>query len=165
MGYENVDVTRIDSAAEFPLGAKFTPGDRDEEYRYVKYNQGSNSVTATAGYLGYFIGAGTSTPDFGEVTCDYNSATTYVTLTSLPAGFFQSALSNGKYGWVQTRGRNKVAMLTDGNVAQGNEIVADASANGRVKPAGGVVTVGTALAADSSTAQSIGTAIIKIKTW
>lgn len=165
MNYVNVDVTRIDSEAKFPLGAKYTPVDGNEEYRYVKYNQGSNSVTATAGYLAYFVGAGTSTPEFGEVTCDYNSATTYVTLTSLPAGFFQSALTDGDYGWVQTKGRNKVAMLTDGNVAQGNEIVADASANGRVKPAGGVVVVAFALAADASTAQAIGTAICNVKTW
>lgn len=165
MDYINIDPTRIDSTAEYPLGARGRPANKDEEYRYVKYNQGSNSVSATAGYLAYFVGAGTSTPDFGEVTCDYASATTYVTLTSLPAGFVQAALTDGKYGWVQTKGRNKVAMLTDGSVTQGAEIVADASANGRVKVAGGVCVVAFALAADASTAQAIGTAICNVKTW
>jgi hypothetical protein len=165
MNYINADVTRIDSEAKYPLGAKHNPVDGNEEFRYVKYNQGSNSVSATAGYLAYMIGAGTSTPEFAEVTCDYNSATTYVTLTAVPAGFFQSALTDGKYGWVQTKGRNKVAMLTDGSVTQNSEIVADPTANGRVKVAGGVITVGTALAADSSTSQAIGTAICNVKTW
>lgn len=163
----DVDVTRVDATPKYNLGAKYRPkGLSDpEEFMYVKHNAGSNSVTVVPGFLGYFIGAGTSTPERYEVTADYNSATTYVTLTNMPAGFYQSVPDDGEYCWVQTKGPNRFAMLSANDIAQNSLIQPDTSANGQVKAyASGVVVVASAKAADVGTSQAIGTALINIPT-
>ena len=166
-GLLNVDVTKVDATAKYNPGALYRPkGESDqEEFMYVKHNAGSNAVTVVAGFLAYFLGAGTSTPGMYEVTADYASATTYVTLTDLPAGFYQSVPGDGEFCWLQTKGPNRVAMLSANDIAQGSLIQPDTSANGQVKAyASGVVVVASAKAADVGTVQAIGTALINIPT-
>jgi len=154
MDYINVDVTRIDTEPKFPLGHIYWDG--PDAFRYIKYSEGSNAVTATAGHLGYRVVSGTSTCERWEVTDDASSATTKTVLTSHPMGFFQSALTDGDYGWIQIAGFNRVACLTDGTCAAGARAELDSSANGRIQNYTSGLAVGKITVDDVSTALAIG---------
>lgn len=162
--YTNVDITRIDTTPQFPLGAKYTSG--SNAYRYVYYHAGDGSVTATAGGAAYYIVSGSTTVPSWSVTMDYDSATAVVASVNRVVGFFCSALTNGTYGWIQTAGISDNAVTTDGNVDAGETIVAYAG-NGVVTgiAAGSNLTgrpLGVALAADVSTTLAAGGMLIML---
>lgn len=150
----DVDVTRIDSTPQYNLGQLYWDG--PDRFRYIKYSEGSNEVTATAGHLGYRIVSGTSDCVRWEVTDDKASATTKTVLTSHPMGFFQSALADGEYGWIQDLGFNRFACLTDGTCAAGARAELDSSANGQIQNYTNGLAVGRITAADVGTELAIG---------
>jgi len=164
--YTNPDLTKIYTTADFPLGAKYSANDK--AYRFVKYNDGSHTVTGVAGYLAYMCYSGTTTVPNWTVTCDYTSATDVISNYNCGVGFLCAALTDGTYGWIQTAGYNEVAGLTTGNVAAGETIVAS-GANGTIDGiAAGANhtgrTLGFALADDATTSQAVGTMVITIDT-
>ena len=163
----NVDLDRIDSTQLFPLGAVYNDG-VGNEYRYVKYNSGAGTVTGVAGYLALHVGTGTTGMTQWEVTCDYesNAAGTAITCPNAAAGFLQAALTDGNFGWVQTRGVSRKDMLTDGNV-DANERLMVSATDGGVLPfadaAPPLATLGVALYADDGTSLDAGNALIDIR--
>jgi len=153
----NADVTRIDPTA------LFNPGDWTEigtkRYVYVKYHYGDGSVTATAGHIGYLCGTGTETADAFTVTEDHDATTKVNTSYALAFGMFESALTNGTYGWVQVKGFNDQIMLSDDSVDDGEQVT-PGDADGTIKGiAAGTATsplIGYAVAADGGTAPAKG---------
>jgi hypothetical protein len=118
MFYENVDLTRIYNNPDFPLGAIHEEG--GDAFEFVKYHSGDDPVNATPGYLAYYCEAsGTEQPPLYTVTGDYNATTKVDTTYLLAAGMFMSILTNGKYGWIQKRGFNRIAMLSDASIQPG----------------------------------------------
>ena len=111
---QNADLDRIYDSQDFDLGAIYMDN-QGRKFRFCKYNQGDHSVAAVAGRLG--IGLDSAYPDW-EVTMDYASGT-ITAIGNDQKGFFQAALTDEKYGWLQVTGKNKKAGLTDGSVAQG----------------------------------------------
>ena len=161
--YTNVDLTRKDTTAQFPLGCKYSANSKT--YRYVKYSVGSNNVASVAGYLAYMCYSGTTTVPNWTVSCDYNSSTTIITSRNSGVGFMMAVLTDGTFGWIQTAGYGDNALLTTGNVEAGETLIASA-ANGTVDGvAAGTLNdraLGFALAADSSTAQAAGSYVITL---
>ena len=161
MEYINADLTKIYDSADYPLGAKCIAD--GNEYRFVAYNDGDGDVAGVAGQLVYYAYSGTTTVGAFTVTMDYDTATVIKTYIQAAAGFLQAALTNGKYGWIQTKGINKIAMLTNNNVAAGEAIIpaaADGTVDGVAAAAVTTREIGFAMADDSGTAQAVGTAYI-----
>ena len=162
--YHNADLDRIYTSMDFPLGAE-TEDESGREYVFVKYdNDPSSDSTTQDGVAGYLACGLTSSFARFVVTCDFADA---AVLLNEPVGFLQAALTDGTYGWAQKSGVNRIAMLTGTGVGSGEVLIAlsgtDGAVDGVANPAAATQTiVGTALAADSGTEQSIGTAFIKI---
>ena len=76
------------------------------------------------------IGLDSASP-FWEVTMDYSSST-IAAIANRQMGFLQAALTNGTYGWMQTKGPNMESMLTDGSVTQGQLLMKHATTDGAV---------------------------------
>jgi hypothetical protein len=82
-------LTNIDTVQEFPV---HTIREEDgKTYRYVKFDNGAGNVAAVAGNLCYW------TATSGTVTSDESDS-------SIPAGIFMAVLTDGSWGWIQTRG-------------------------------------------------------------
>lgn len=161
----NSELDKIYDDMLFTLGE--TAEQDDKRFRFVKYNSGAGSVNAVAGGAACQVSTDTTNAVWYETTMDVDSAAA-ATAYAVPKsciGFYQAALTDGKYGWVQDRGRNRKAMITDGNVSRGDQISVDTAVNGGVKPlAGGspdLPTVAIALKADSGTALAVGDAQIR----
>ena len=158
--YGNYDLDRIYTKQTHPLGAK-VEDQAGRVYKFVKYNDGDNDVDGVAGYLA--VGLDSAYPAH-ECTCDFASSTVPA-MTDLIEGFLQAALTNGTYGWAQVWGPNRKPLLTDGNVAQGNDLMRH-STNGSVIVHDNTASkvVGVALEADTDTALTAGQAFITIET-
>jgi hypothetical protein len=155
----NVDLDGIDTVRQFALGAKHVDS-QNRIFRYGKYNEGDGAVDAVAGYLG--LGLDSAYPDW-EITCDYSS-TTVPAIANSPKGFAQAAFTDGTFGWWQTKGRNRKAILTDNVITQGLLLMKHATTDGGVDAATGTVKyLGTALEADSGTALAAGTVEIDLE--
>lgn len=81
------------------------------------------------------------------------------TTDAAAAGMATVAIAQNAYGWIQVRGANDVAMVTDGNVAAGN--VCSLTTANDIKPATEAELVndsvcGSALATDTGSALAIG---------
>jgi hypothetical protein len=163
----NEDLTKIYTTREFPLGAIMEKDNGEKEYRFVKYNSGAGAVVAVAGQIGYMVAPATTGAERYETTMDYSSAAaaSAITVPVAAAGFYQAALTDGSYGWVQTKGRSRLAALTDGNVTRNSQLCIE-NVDGRIinKPAGApdLPTVAVALADDVATALGAGYAQIDI---
>lgn len=118
---------------------------------FVKYDEGSGSVAGTAGL---FVCQQDNGLQRWDVTCDLDDADAIV---DLPVGQLRATLADGEYGFAQCKGLNKVAITTDGSVAQGNACVLT-TGDGTIQAwaSGQRVPCGVALAADSSTTLAIG---------
>lgn len=158
----NVDLTRIDTIAQFPVGDVYE-GSLGRKYRYVEYNDGDGNVAGVAGYLAYLC-TGTGVGKW-TVTCDYDSAT-IATARNQGVGFLMAALTNGKFGWMQISGPNDMPMLTETNVAAGHTLVAHAANGTVIGIAAGSNHTGfplaIAVAADTDAALAAGNAYITI---
>lgn len=141
--------------------------DDGAEFEFVKFNSGAGDVDAVAGQIGYYVSAGTTGAVNNEVTMDYssNAAGTAITMPNMPAGFFQAALEDEEYGFVQKNGWSRIAMLTDGNV-DANERLTVSSTDGEVIPIVDATppleTVAIARNADTGTSLAAGDAKITI---
>lgn len=147
--YGNWDRTKIYTSQEFPLGAK-VPDQQGRVFKFVKYNDGDGDVDGVAGQL--VIGLDSAYPQ-EECTMDYDSSTV-TRVAAKPVGFLQAALTHGTFGWVQTWGKNKIAALTDGDVAQGERLMKHATTDGGIDTHDdtSAIVVGIALEADTGTA-------------
>lgn len=157
---DNADLDRIYTEPKFDLGAETVIDGRT--YKFVKYNDGDGNVAGTAGGLVYLVGTATTSVEAWETTMDYDSATV-VSILQAVAGVLQAALTNGTYGFVQTKGYGRKDVTTDGNVTAGVRLMAGA-ANGTVvlHDAGAKADIGVALEADSSTTLAAGKYVLQI---
>lgn len=155
----NYDLDKIDTEQRFNLGERLDLDGR--VYRYIKFNAGDGAADATAGHL---ITGLDSAYDYWEGTNDNNSSAITAVLQR-PIGFVQAALTDGDFGWVQTRGPNRQAILTDGSVAQGEMLMPHATTTGGVDThdAAAKAKLGVALEADTGTALAVGQVSIEIE--
>ncbi len=157
MLYENVDLTRVyDDNNQFPVGAIHR--ENGAEFEFVKYHHGDGPVNATAGHVGYYCSSGTETVGDFTVTEDHDADTTVNTAYTQVAGMFMSALTEDKCGWIQKKGYNRVAMLTDTNVTD-KGIVCAADADGTIRPMVNTDVgshLGLSMVADSAAVAAIG---------
>ena len=158
---QNVDLDKIYEKRDFALGTE-CEDELGRVFRFIKYDKGdaSTGLSAVAGYL---VVGRVSTYTQYQGTCDYSESN----MLNVPLGFAQAALTDGTYGWVQIHGYSRKDMLTDGGVASSHVLFAHATTDGAVDsgagPANATTTaVGVALAADSTTAQTAGTAFITV---
>ena len=151
--YTDADMFNLGQLVEDPMGNTF---------EFVLYNAGDGAAIATAGHIA--VGLDSAYPD-GEVTCDVNSAT-IAAINRDVRGIVMAALTDGSYGFVQKTGRNRIAMLSDGTVAQGNRLTVHATTTGGVKPLALATDpdIGVALEANSGTALAVGNVRLTIGT-
>ena len=152
------EVTRIYADAKMFYLGQLVEDQMGNVFEFVKFNAGDGAVTGTAGHI--TVGLDSAYPD-GEVTADVNSATIAAILQD-PRGILMAALTDGSYGFVQKKGRNLIAMLSDQNVAQGNRLTADAAITGAVKPkaANTAADLGVALEADVVSVLAVGSVLL-----
>lgn len=153
LGLVSPDTSKIYNSLVAPYNSAerlpFTPGqvlwnrDGTKAYRFALMTVGA----ATAGSMLAFSTAG-------------DRYTVIAGTTDLPAaGLCVTAITQDYYGWIQVRGLNDVAMVTDGNVTIDDRC--SLTTGNDIKPAteaemvGGAV-CGTSLAADTGTALAIG---------
>jgi len=154
----NEELNKIYSSQKFELGA-VAEDVAGRKFRFVKYNDGDGDVDGVAGQL--VLGLDSAYP-FWECTMDYSSSTVPA-LSNRQMGFLQAALTHGTYGWIQTHGPSRKAMLTDGGISQNDLIMKHATTDGGIDTLSGDVPIlGVALEADSSTALAVGNADIRI---
>lgn len=131
--FENVNLTKIYDTDEFPVGAQHEETGGVDLFEFVKYHHGDGPVNATAGHVGYYCSSGSEIVGHYTVTEDHDADTTVNTAITQVAGMFMSALTENKFGWIQKKGFNRVAMLTDTNVVD-KGIVCASDADGTIRP-------------------------------
>lgn len=138
-----VDLTANDSSPKFTPGARYTSKE-GKEYRYYKFNNGAGDVAAVAGNFAYFLAvSGTSAGEVTEVTMDLSDS------SGIGAGVFQAVLTDGYYGWFQTKGHcTLTTALTAG--ADGNALTAVGATDGTVDVSALVTDYICAVAVDAS---------------
>jgi hypothetical protein len=138
-----VDLTANDSTPMFRPGQVYT--DKfGKSYRYYKYNNGVANLAAVAGNVAYFLAvSGASAGDVIEVTMDLSDS------AGLGAGVFQAVLTDGYWGWFQTKGyATLTTALTAG--ADGNALTAVGSTDGTLDVSALVTDAVVAYAVDAS---------------
>jgi hypothetical protein len=108
---------RIDTSAEYTLGTVAVVGANgstpSKQYKYIQYEAGTAAVDGVAGEVTYYDGAGATLTNV--VTSDVSDS------VNVGAGVLQAALTDGDYGWIQTRGPATLTIaLTAG--ADGNAL-------------------------------------------
>ncbi|MGB1373830.1 MAG: hypothetical protein ACPG6R_11965 [Aequoribacter sp.] len=95
VGIVGVDLTRVDTSAEFTPGRIYEAAD-GKVYKYVSYSEEAAAVDGVAGEVAYFVS------DTGylahDVTSDLSAS------DEVGAGVLQAALSDNEYGWIQIEG-------------------------------------------------------------
>ena len=137
-----------------PPGFRFESRDGRVRYKFVLVEDLDLAVGNAVCY---------TTDDNGyEVTADRSGGTSD---NNQPAGLAVVIIVDGDFGWIQTFGLNKVAMLTDGGVSANDDLNAHATTNGGLDTANDAdgspdtpvgQRFGHALDADTSTALAIG---------
>ena len=161
----NQDLDKVYDKMEFQLGQEVEIADR--LFQFVKYNSGAGDVDAIAGKVGYLVSPDTTASVKYEVTMDYssNAAATAITIPNAATGFFQAALTDEKYGWMQKSGDNRKEMYTDGNVSRNDQLSVDTTDGRVITLVSGnpdLPTVAIALQANVDTEIPIGGALITI---
>ena len=157
--YIGVDLDKIYADQKFPLGGKTEADPLGRVYRFGRYYAGTDTVEGVAGQLG--IGLDSAYPE-GSATMDYSGAG-LPQLANKPYGFLQAAFTDLTYGWYQIEGPNRLPMLTDNGVAQGDNLMKHATTDGAVDThTGDPKITGTANEADTGTALAAGEATISI---
>lgn len=94
------------------------------QYRYVKFDNGTDNIAAEAGGSSYWLGY-SQVADPTEMnmiaTSDYSSG---LAITSCVAGVFMNVVTNGYHTFIQTKGYNLAVQVATGAVA-GDVLVGD----------------------------------------
>ena len=118
-----LDLTAIDTTAEFKLGTIIDDIGTDgpcKAYKYIKYDAATAAVAGVAGEVAYYMATVANT---SVVTSDVSDA------NGIGAGVLQAALTDGTYGWVQVEGPATLTIaLTAG--ADGNGLTAVGAGDG-----------------------------------
>ena len=143
-----LDITTVDSSAEFKLGTVMSNIGADgpmKAYKYVKWTNGS-AAAAVVGEVAYYHAAGGSQDTL--VTSDVSES------VNIGAGVIQSLLTAGTYGWLQVTGPATLTIaLTAG--ADGNALTAVGAADGTLDVSGAVTDYVCAVADDISAKEII----------
>lgn len=134
---------------KYSPGDVYESGDGSRKYRFVQ-------MTVAAAVAGNILGFSTA-GDRKTVIAG--------TATTPAAGLAVVAIAQNSYGWVQCRGRNDVAIVTDGNVLQGKRVSIDAAAAVALEVDADNLSefhVGTALSDDVGTAQAVNTLLLEM---
>lgn len=89
-----VDVTKVDTSAEFALGSIFCDED-GKKYKYIQYSEEAAAVDGVLGEVAYYVAADTTGY---TVTSDLSAS------DEVGAGVLQANISDNEYGWVQVTG-------------------------------------------------------------
>lgn len=150
MNIIGLDLTAIDTTAQFKLGT--IAGDigtegPQKEYKYIKYDAATAAVAGVAGEVAYYLGAGGAQDSF--VTSDLSDS------VNIGAGVLQASLTDDTYGWIQISGPATLSIaLTDG--ADGNALTAvGAGEDGTLDVSAAVTDVICAIADDASAKEII----------
>lgn len=162
----NQDLDKVYTKMEFQLGQEVELADR--KFQFVKYNSGAEPVDAVVGRVGYSVSPDTTSSVKFEVTMDYdsNAAATAITVPNAARGYFQAALTDGTYGWLQKTGGNRKALFTDGNVSRDDPLSIDTTDGRVITQVSGnpdLAIIATALADDDGVSSlAIGDAMLSI---
>lgn len=106
------------------IGARRIEGAK--EYKYIKYNSGAGAIAAVAGNMVAYKSDVAYTETLVEVSSDVSDS------LRIPAGMLMSAIPNGSFGWIQTKG---IATLTTALVsgADGDELAMSATTDGTLR--------------------------------
>lgn len=111
-------LTANDTTAQFSPGTIFRDGVTGNAYKYVLIEDQAVAVGDVVEY---------SDTSGYEVTSDRSGG---ASIGRVVAGVALGTISDGKYGWIQTSGRN-ATVKTDGGVTAGQGLVPHATADGR----------------------------------
>lgn len=138
-----LDLTAIDTTAEFKLGTVIDNIGVDgpcKAYKYVKYDAATAAVAGVAGEVAYFLAIVANTTVVSSDVSDCNG---------IGAGVLQASLTDGTYGWVQIEGPATLTIaLTAG--ADGNALTAIGAGDGTLDVSGAVTDFVCAVADDAS---------------
>lgn len=99
--------------------------EKDKVYKWVKYNQGTATVTAVAGNAVVYEDRENS-----EVNGDVSDG------QGLGAGMLMAAIAHGSYGWIQIKGEHVTNQALAGSPAAGEALVLS-STDGELTKSGG----------------------------
>lgn len=135
-----VELTRVDSSAEFALGQVVTTAD-GKTFKYITYSEEAAAVDGVAGEVAYFVA------DNGimasDVTSDLSAS------DEIGAGVLQAALSDNEFGWIQVGGPATLTLALTA-VADGDPLTPTGSADGTLDVVSGVTDNVCAIAGDIS---------------
>ena len=101
MNIIGLDLTAIDTVAQFKLGT--IAGDIETDgpqkmYKYVQYENATAAVAGVAGEVAYYATVAVGDATATIVTSDLSDS------DAVGAGVLQASLTDGAYGWVQVKG-------------------------------------------------------------
>ena len=138
-----LDLTAIDTTAEFKLGTIIEDigvNGPCKTYKYIKYDAATAAVAGVAGEVAYFLAIVGNTSVVSSDLSDCNG---------IGAGVLQAALTDGTYGWVQVCGPATLSIaLTAG--ADGNALTAIGAGDGTLDVSALVTDFVCAVADDAS---------------
>lgn len=118
-----LDLTAIDTTAEFKLGTVIENIGVEgpcKAYKYIKYDAATAAVAGVAGEACYYLAIVANTSVVSSDVSDCNG---------IGAGILQASLTDGTYGWVQIEGPATMTIaLTAG--ADGNGLTAVGAGDG-----------------------------------
>lgn len=139
---------------------KFRPGqvyydENGDPNVFVKYDIGYGAVAGTAGL---FVCRQDSSKETWEVTCDFDDPDA---LTNLPVGQLRATLAAGEGGFAKCKGKNSIAITTDGSVARDSVcVLTTGDGTIQAQASGYRIPCGVAREADAGTVLAIGNFII-----
>ena len=138
-----MNLTTNDATPQYQLGAVGQTSD-GKRYKYVKFDNGAGNVAAVAGNFVYYLAvSGASAGEITTVTMDLSDS------AGVGAGVFQTVLTDGYYGWIQTWGpATLTTALTAG--AGGNALTPVGSTDGTLDVSALVTDHIAAIAVDAS---------------
>lgn len=121
-----LDLTAIDTTAQFKLGTII--GDIGTEgpqkcYKYVMYEAATAAVAGVAGEAAYYATVAVGDATATIVTSDVSDS------DDIGAGILQSALTDQAYGWVQVAGIATMSIALDAGV-DGSSLTATGATDG-----------------------------------
>lgn len=139
-----IDLTAIDTTAEFRLGSVFTheTSAGTKKYKYVQYDAATAATAGVAGEAVYYVKPATSVTGT-VVTSDVSDS------DGVGAGILQSSLTDNAYGWIQVQGIATMSIALAAG-ADGNALTAVGAADGNLDVSAAVTDSICATAIDAS---------------